>query len=67
MCFMFFRPPTGCFSYRPCQPTAPRMRRPMRMEEEYYMEEDMDYDYDEMEEYEMEHREGMDLNMRSAN
>ncbi|NPV93392.1 MAG: hypothetical protein HPY50_21765 [Firmicutes bacterium] len=55
MCgFVFFRPPTGCLYYGPCQPTMPRQRRPMRMEEEVYMEEEIDMDFDEMEPEEME-------------
>lgn len=58
MCgFVYFRPPTGCLYYGPCQPSRPRVRRPMRMEEEIYMEEDIDMDFDEMEFEEMEREE----------
>jgi len=54
MCFMYYRLPIGCIRYGPCEPRAPQrrapvrtpvrrpMRAPIRMEEEYYMDENMD-------------------------
>lgn len=73
MCFTYFRPPTGCIYYGPCQPTTrrpndPMGNDPMLMEDEFYIEGEMGRypDEDEMENYEMdpydnmEYQEGME-------